>query len=333
MRETLLSILCCPETGEDLALEVKKNGPNGDILEGILKSPSGRVYPIINGVPRFAKLPEDSLESQTIRAFGREWAYFNNYQGYMNSKELCFEFLHPLNEQALKGKTILELGCGGGRWLERIAECGPELVVGIDLSSSVEQAVERAKKYSNVEVIQANILKLPVKKVFDLAVSLGVMHHLPEPPEGLRSGLKVIKPEGILAVWMYSKEGNEIYLRLVKPLRKLGPLLPHNVLLGFCRSLAFLVYLHVHITNHYFRKLSIKLPLAEYFALLKKLHFNDLVHIIYDQLTPSLAFYPSRNDIKMWVDNSGGKLVGLSMRTNNSWRLQIMHKGGPIRIV
>ena len=98
MHEALLPILCCPETGKDLVLEVKKSDRTGNILEGTLKSPGGNIYPIINGVPRFVNSPKNCLESQTVNAFGREWAYFNRYEGYMNSKELLFEFLYPLNE-------------------------------------------------------------------------------------------------------------------------------------------------------------------------------------------------------------------------------------------
>lgn len=326
MRRALLSTLCCPETGEDLTLEVKKQDRTGDILEGTLKSPGDNVYPIINGVPRFAKLPETHLESQTVKAFGQEWAYFDNYKGYINSKELLFEFIYPLDEQAIKGMKIVELGCGGGRWLERFAECDVELVVGIDLSGSVEQAVERARKYKNVEVIQANILKPPIKRVFDLAVSLGVIHHLSNPIMGLKAGLKVIKPEGRLAVWMYSKEGNELYLRLVRPLRKIGPLLPHRLLLAFSFLLAFPVYLHAHITNPILRELNKKLPLIEYFALIEKLRFVDVMNIVYDQLTPSLALYPSRKDVEEWVEASGGRMLEFTMRTNNSWRIQLAPK-------
>jgi SAM-dependent methyltransferase len=200
------------------------------------------------------------------------------------------------------------------------------LVVGIDCSSSVEQAVERARKHKNIEVIQANILKPPVKKAFDLAVSLGVMHHLSDPAQGLRTGLEVLKPRGLLVIWTYSKEGNELYLRLVKPLRKIGPLLPHSVLLGFSLILAAPVYLHARVFNPFFKRLKLKLPLVEYICLVRKLRFMDLVNVVYDQIAPGLAFYPSRSEVEQWVDTAGGRIVELTMRTNNSWRAHIKPK-------
>lgn len=189
MREALLPMLSCPETGEALVLEVYKRDSSGNILEGILKNSKGDAYPIIKGIPRFVRSIEDHLERQTIKAFGQEWAYVNNLVGHMYTKELLFEFISPLNEQDLKGKRIVELGCGGGRWLEHFADCKAEFVVGIDLSSSVEQAARRVGKYQNVEVIQADICKPLIKRVFDLAVGIGVMHYLCEPWLGLASGV------------------------------------------------------------------------------------------------------------------------------------------------
>ncbi|MFC1675835.1 methyltransferase domain-containing protein [Planctomycetota bacterium] len=323
MRKILLPILCCPETGEDLTLEIKTQDETGDILEGTLRSPAGNEYPITNGVPRFTKSSEVSNKSQTVRAFGKEWEHFDDFKKHINSKELLFEFMHPVNEETIKGKKVIELGCGGGRWLERFAECGAELVVGIDLSTSVEQAVNRTRKYKNVEIIQADILKPPVKRVFDLTASLGVIHHLPEPAKGITTGIKTVKTGGRMTIWIYSKEGNELYLRLVKPLRKICPLLPHSVLLVISYLLAVPVYLHACITNPIFKKLNWKLPLLEYLGIIRKLRFVDLVNVVYDQLAPNLAFYASHDDVMKWVNDSQCKLVELTMRTNNSWRIHL----------
>jgi uncharacterized protein YbaR (Trm112 family) len=65
MRYYLLEYLECPETSQDLALEVfyeKEETINGEkfkeIYEGILRTKDGKfVYPIINGIPRLLPMP------------------------------------------------------------------------------------------------------------------------------------------------------------------------------------------------------------------------------------------------------------------------------------
>ena len=57
--------------------------------------------------------------------------------------------------------------------------------------------------------------------------------------------------------------------------------------------------------------------------MLRKERFYDIVSIIYDQLAPKIAFYPSKKEIEEWITKTGGELLELSRRTNNSWRVHL----------
>jgi hypothetical protein len=46
---------------------------DGTIQSGVLVSPSGSRYPIINGIPRFV----DYVPTASVESFGDEWNYFN----------------------------------------------------------------------------------------------------------------------------------------------------------------------------------------------------------------------------------------------------------------
>jgi uncharacterized protein YbaR (Trm112 family) len=51
----LLDYICDPIDKSDLTLENAKRDDAGNIVEGTLRSESGRVFPIVNGVPRFVQ--------------------------------------------------------------------------------------------------------------------------------------------------------------------------------------------------------------------------------------------------------------------------------------
>lgn len=97
----------------------------------------------------------------------------------------------------IEGKKVLDIGCGGGRWSERLADKGAE-VVGIDLG---EEIIERNKEVlgnrCNYMVMSADDLDFP-DRFFDLAVSVTVLQHMPYPiqEKAISEISRVIKPQG-----------------------------------------------------------------------------------------------------------------------------------------
>ena len=54
---------------------------------------------------------------------------------------------------------------------------------------------------------------------FDIAFSIGVIHHLKDPKIAVENLFNSLKEGGTLIIWVYAKEGNENYIRLLKTLR------------------------------------------------------------------------------------------------------------------
>ena len=55
-------------------------------------------------------------------------------------------------------------------------------------------------------IVQADLTRLPLAEgVFDLAFSIGVLHHGPDPRGAFREVARRVKPGGRLAVWLYRK--------------------------------------------------------------------------------------------------------------------------------
>jgi 2-polyprenyl-3-methyl-5-hydroxy-6-metoxy-1,4-benzoquinol methylase len=78
---------------------------------------------------------------------------------------------------------VLDVGCGDGLLLQRLAPVCTQ-VVGIDRDqASLELALRRTKEYANVAVRSGDFLAADLgPEPYDLIVSVAVLHHLPLAP-------------------------------------------------------------------------------------------------------------------------------------------------------
>jgi SAM-dependent methyltransferase/Flp pilus assembly protein TadD len=107
---------------------------------------------------------------------------------------------------------ILVAGCGTGAHSIETAQRFPRArVLAIDISrESLAYAVRKTREagLANVEYAQGDILKLEgVGRTFDMIETVGVLHHLPEPAEGWRILLSLLRPGGLMLVGIFSALG------------------------------------------------------------------------------------------------------------------------------
>ena len=98
------------------------------------------------------------------------------------------------NFQGIKGKRILEIGCGKGRFTGYMSEIGG-VAVGTDIS---EKLLQVAVKKNKGEYIKASATDLPFgDNTFDCVFSVEVVEHLPEIGKMMEEAARVLKPGGI----------------------------------------------------------------------------------------------------------------------------------------
>jgi SAM-dependent methyltransferase len=316
-----LDLLACPKTGGVLCLEDARLN-NGRILSGNLCGPDGSRYPIVNGVPRLLVEYRSAAERATADAFGREWEIFSDNSGYFTSRELYREFIPALSDDAYNGKTVLDAGCGAGRWTRHLASLGGR-VVAMDFSKAADVCARQTRDLDNVVVVQGSLLAPPFRRgSIDIAVSIGVIDHLSDPPAGVAALARTLAPNGALAFWVYAHEGNELYLSLVRAMRKVTPHVPSPVLHFVSLALALPVVAWARTVNRWVPLHSDgrpRLPLHTYLRLVERLRLRDVTAVVYDQLTPALAHYFRENQVKAMFHHAGLRQVDLRMRTHNSW--------------
>lgn len=153
-------------------------------------------YPIVDGIVRLAG-------ETYVASFGRQW---NRYEVARPEEDAAvFRVKTGLDPTSLAGQLVLDAGCGGGRYARLLGALGAH-VVGVDLSTAVHAAAKLCADLPNVQIAQADLLDLPLaRERFDLAFSIGVMHHSPDPRRAFAQVAACVRPGGRLAVWLYRR--------------------------------------------------------------------------------------------------------------------------------
>jgi SAM-dependent methyltransferase len=202
VRERLLERLVDPATGAALRLKDGK-GRDGHIEEGRLVSESGAEFPIVRGIPRFVS-PDNYTAS-----FGMQWNVFRDSQldsqtGARRSMER-FDAELGWSAEYLRGRAVLDAGCGAGRFAEVAAARGAELVA-LDYSSAIDAAAQTLARFPNVDLVQANMLEPPFRdRSFDAAYSIGVIQHTPDPARAIERVVRCVAPGGRFGLTIYGR--------------------------------------------------------------------------------------------------------------------------------
>jgi 2-polyprenyl-3-methyl-5-hydroxy-6-metoxy-1,4-benzoquinol methylase len=199
---------------------------------------SGCTIPIVNNIPRFVS------SENYANAFGRQWNKFRKTQldshtGTTISKDRLERCLGG-SLDVIKGKSVLEVGCGAGRFTEVMLKAGAR-VFACDLSTAVEANYENCRELSSdYFVCQADALKLPgAAGSFDFVVCLGVIQHTPSPEQTIAALARYVRPGGTLAIDHYPPDYPLTRSRALtrKLLLKLPPRLAHQLALTLARAL------------------------------------------------------------------------------------------------
>ncbi len=240
MKERLLGLLACPTCKDDLSLQADWWERN-EVVNGTLTCKGcGAVFPIVRGVPRFVQ------SGSYAASFGLEWRLFSTVQldsatGTFES-ERGFAAKTGFTQNNVKGCLVLDGGVGGGRYADVVSRWGGE-VIGVDLTDAVDAAFSNIGTREGVHLIQADLFALPFRhEVFDVAYSIGVLHHTPDPERAFRCVSSMIKQGGRLAVYLYPASG--VARHFSDAVRKITTRLPTRLMLGLSAAAIPLYYVY-----------------------------------------------------------------------------------------
>jgi SAM-dependent methyltransferase len=100
---------------------------------------------------------------------------------------------------------VLDVGCGGGRTVSKLAAATQGKVCGIDYSKESVLMAKRTNRHwiemGRVEIREASVSQLPFPAdMFDLVTAVETHFWWPDLPAGMREVLRVMKPGGTLII-------------------------------------------------------------------------------------------------------------------------------------
>jgi SAM-dependent methyltransferase len=162
----------------------------------------GHSFPVTNGIPRFVS------GTTYADAFGVQWNTYrttqlDSYTGTTISRDRAARCMGPV-WSSLAGKTVLECGCGAGRFTEVLLSRGA-YVTSIDISTAVEANAKNCPLSAVHRIAQADIVNLPfAPRQYDVVFCLGVIQHTPWPKKAIRKLWEQVRPGGALVIDHYT---------------------------------------------------------------------------------------------------------------------------------
>jgi len=261
-----------------------------------------------------------SHQEFTKGSFGYQWTKFPDM--VKEFREDFLKFIYPVRPSFLKGKLILDAGCGFGRHLYYAASFGAT-AIGMDLSKAVDEAWKNTRTQPRAYIVQGDIYNPPFREeIFDYVYSLGVLHHLPVPEEGLHALLSLLKPQGTLSIWVYSKS-RKVANALLEMVRFLARRLPYplmNALSFMMASLDWGIFIFPY-------KVLRKYGLMERFAFPRVMLYARYPFVVcwtdwFDRLSAPIRFYYDKKDLQGWARRARLKNVHISPTGLYGWRLR-----------
>ena len=175
--------------------------------------------------------------TQHINADPAELAKFSDLAHRWWDKDSEFKPLHQINPlrldwidglMPLSGKTVVDIGCGGGILADSMARKGA-IVTGIDLATKslkVAQlhALEAQTPHVSYREISAEALALEAPGQFDVVTCMEMLEHVPDPASIVQACSTLVKPGGWVffstinrnaKAWLFAVVGAEYVLNLL----------------------------------------------------------------------------------------------------------------------
>jgi 2-polyprenyl-3-methyl-5-hydroxy-6-metoxy-1,4-benzoquinol methylase len=125
----------------------------------------------------------------------------------------------------VKGKTVLEVGCGAGRFTELLLSAGAR-VCACDISVAIEANRANCMRFREYLPVQADVRALPfARDTFDMVICLGVIQHTPNPERTIWHLSNHVRRGGTLVIDHYGQPSRGGVLK-----NFLRPFMPRSIL-------------------------------------------------------------------------------------------------------
>ena len=160
--------------------------------------PDGRMRQIRRFTAIILPMNADPLELQKFSDLAhRWWDPTSEFRPLHEINPLRLEWIN--SRVALAGKTVVDIGCGGGILAESMARKGAD-VTGIDLSEKALKVADLHSLESGVQVryelLSAEELAAREPARYDVVTCMEMLEHVPDPAAVVQACAALVKPGG-----------------------------------------------------------------------------------------------------------------------------------------
>ena len=241
--------------------------------------------------------------------FGHSWNIFSEILPI--HEEQFLRWTSGMDKKDWDGKRFIDVGCGIGRnsWWPLTYGAASSLSIDID-ERTLAAANHNLAEYPNAVVENRSAYDINEENTFDIAFSIGVIHHLDDQPAAVGQMCKAVRPGGTVLVWLYGYENNEWLVRFFDPLRRLlFSKMPLSVVYALSLPATALLWL----------MLRLGIGRTEYMRLIRTFSFRHLRAIVYDHMIPKIAVYYKRDEALELLQNAGLQNVRAHWVNEMSW--------------
>ncbi len=260
----------------------------------------------------------ENADPEVIKSFGEEWQKFDSFdeRDFQRLGQMYFDILPA--SMVSKSTTLLDVGCGTGRWSKYLAD-KVGFVDCVDPSKAIFVADRMLKDYNNVRLTRASADRLPFNdNEFDMVMSIGVLHHIPDTLQAMKECVKKVKPGGYFYVYLYySFENRSLFYKgmfeVTHLLRKIVSHLPSKLKRIVCDILAVFLYMPFVLLSRAFyaiglKKLAGMIVLSDY----RDKSFHIIRNDSLDRFGTKLEQRFSKKEIESMMHQSGVKEIQFS---------------------
>ncbi|MCB0391337.1 MAG: class I SAM-dependent methyltransferase [Bdellovibrionales bacterium] len=257
-------------------------------------------------------MPDKNIDTYTVEGFGEEWNRFQQTNLSLDEfNEISQRYFHIFPWEKLKDNAQgFDMGSGSGRFANFVAHKVGKLYC-IDASEkAIEVSKNHLKNHKNCEFINATVGDVPLDaEIMDFGYSLGVLHHVPDTLEGIKSCVNLLKPGAPFLIYLYySLDNRPIWFRTIwkfsEIFRKTISSLPFSIRKLFTDLIALFIYLPLAKTSMLLEKLGINvnnIPLSSY----RKNSFYTMRTDALDRFGTRLEQRFSKNEIQEMMTQAG----------------------------
>ncbi len=254
-----------------------------------------------------------NIDHDVVSDFGKEWARFSQGESVAEELKEIFEkqyfLIFPFDE--LPKKSIgADIGCGSGRWAKLMADRVHHLHLVDASENAIEVAKKNLKEKSNITYHLSSVDEMPIlDKSLDFAYSLGVLHHVPDTAEAIKSITRKLKTGAPLLLYLYYAFDNQPLWyrniwRLSEVFRGVISKLPTKIKTLLCDLIAICIYWPMARTAALLNRADL-LPRSWPLAAYKHLSFYTMRTDALDRFGTRLEQRFTRQQITVMLESAG----------------------------